>query len=331
MKVMLEQDHLKDSKAYNFTDPRMKDLNEYSSQLIRELIIPKLTKEVNSSKRYAALRQVFFSLVMARWFKDTFQGKPGQYAQLIDSHNLNNLTSKQAWSKTYYFNEYQKSFEKGEYSLKEQVYTPTGQVVRSYVSGGIFGAPESFMPSSMKSINPKVPTLEDQMLVKNGEVVALPILSAENGSEVIKENTSLELRKLTARIKRGELHLEQDRKKMAIEYLKQQLGERIVGVKTVGNNEIVAVMESYIRDKEITDVQVLFLEGEYTDKIIGVLKNISAMASQSLGESLAIGVEVARKIGATQEDLEVYIPRLKQRSAFYVAEEIAKYKNQAEY
>ena len=114
----------------------MKDLNEYSSQLIRELIIPRLTKEVNTSKRYAPLRQVFFSLVMARWFKDTFQGKPGQYAQLIDSHNLNNLTSKEAWSKTYYFNEYKKSFEKGEYNLKEQIATPSGQAIRSYVSGG---------------------------------------------------------------------------------------------------------------------------------------------------------------------------------------------------
>ena len=31
----------------------MKDLNEYSSQLIRELIIPRLTKEVNTSKSYA--------------------------------------------------------------------------------------------------------------------------------------------------------------------------------------------------------------------------------------------------------------------------------------
>ena len=137
MKVMLEQDHLKGSQVYDFKDPRMKELNEYSSQLIRELIIPKLTKEVNISKRYAALRQVFFSLVMARWFKDTFSGKPGQYAQLIDSHNLNNLTSKEAWSKSYYFNEYKKSFEKGEYNFKEDIYTPSGQVIRSYVSGGV--------------------------------------------------------------------------------------------------------------------------------------------------------------------------------------------------
>jgi len=45
LKVMLEQDYLKDSAVYNFKDDRLKVLNEYSSQLIRELITPKLTKK----------------------------------------------------------------------------------------------------------------------------------------------------------------------------------------------------------------------------------------------------------------------------------------------
>ena len=75
LKVMLEQDYLKDSATYNFKDERSKTLNEYSSELIRELIIPKLTKEVNSSKRYAPLRQVYYSLILARWFKLRFKGK----------------------------------------------------------------------------------------------------------------------------------------------------------------------------------------------------------------------------------------------------------------
>jgi len=69
LKVMLEQDYLKDSTVYSFKDERLKQLNEYSSQLIRELIIPKITKEVNTSKRYAPLRQVYYSLILAQWFK----------------------------------------------------------------------------------------------------------------------------------------------------------------------------------------------------------------------------------------------------------------------
>jgi hypothetical protein len=61
---------------YTFTDPRLKALNEYSSQLIRELIIPKLTKEVNSTKRYASLRQVYYSLILAQWFSKQGDGSP---------------------------------------------------------------------------------------------------------------------------------------------------------------------------------------------------------------------------------------------------------------
>src|SRR3989338_7795354 len=137
LKVMLEQDHLKDSVAYNFSDPRLKELNEYSSQLIRETIIPKLTKEVNSSQRYAKLRQVYYSLVLSRWFKMKYQGKPGEYPELIDRQNLTNLTSKQAWDKQAYFSQYQESFANGEYNLKETIASAFGQSIRSYVSGGI--------------------------------------------------------------------------------------------------------------------------------------------------------------------------------------------------
>src|SRR3990167_894447 len=73
LKVMLEEDYLGKSetlnpksetnsnfkiqnpKPYEFKDPRLKELNEYSTQLIKELIIPKLTYEVNTSKHYAPL------------------------------------------------------------------------------------------------------------------------------------------------------------------------------------------------------------------------------------------------------------------------------------
>ena len=137
LKVMLEQDYLKDSSTYNFKDERSEALNEYSSQLIRETIIPKLTKEINSSKRYAPLRQVYYSLILAQWFKQKFYGKSGVYSYLIDRHNLNGLTSEASWSKTTYFNAYKTSFQQGEYNIKEPRYTPYGQTIRSYMSGGI--------------------------------------------------------------------------------------------------------------------------------------------------------------------------------------------------
>ncbi|MDO8748260.1 MAG: hypothetical protein Q7J72_03980 [Candidatus Omnitrophota bacterium] len=183
LKVMLEQDHLKGSLTYDFKDPRMKELNEYSSQLIRELIIPKLTKEVNRAKRYAALRQVFYSLVLSRWFKERFsraagsrnlindmagnqppfdfaQGKQAsnELTKLIDSGNLSNLSSKQAWDKTTYFQAYQKSFKEGEYNLSEPVYTPTGQVIRRYMSGGTEFTSSAIVTGLYQTADKKIPS-----------------------------------------------------------------------------------------------------------------------------------------------------------------------------
>lgn len=145
LKVCLEEDYLKDSSTYNFKDERLKQLNEYSSQLIRELIIPKLTKEVNNAKRYAPLRQIYYSLILAQWFKQKFYGKGGLYSWLIDKQNLNGLTSKTPWSKTTYFKEYQKSFKDGEYNIQEPVSSIFGKGIRTYFSGGI-----SFLSESIK-------------------------------------------------------------------------------------------------------------------------------------------------------------------------------------
>src|SRR3990167_1867672 len=148
LKVMLEEDYLKSSQQsafsnqqYNFNDLRLKELNQYSTQLIKDTIIPKLTQEVNSSQRYAKLRQVYYSLVLSRWFKMKYQGKPGEYPELIDRQGLTNLTSQQSWDKQVYFSQYQESFAKGEYNLKETVASAFGQSIRSYVSGGIMVDP----------------------------------------------------------------------------------------------------------------------------------------------------------------------------------------------
>ncbi|MFA5096423.1 MAG: hypothetical protein WC478_03675, partial [Candidatus Omnitrophota bacterium] len=144
LKVMLESDYLAQpagvspgTSAYQFKDERSRVLNAYSSQLIRELIIPKLTKDVNTAKRYAPLRQAYYSLILAQWFKQKFYGQGGLYSSLIDRKNLTGLTSQGHWSKSTYFEAYKKSFSEGEYNIQESAYVLGSQTIRSYVSGGI--------------------------------------------------------------------------------------------------------------------------------------------------------------------------------------------------
>lgn len=135
--VKLEQDRLKGSPEYTFTDERLCRLNEYSAQLLRELVLPTLVREVNTAARYAPLRQVYYSLIIAAWFKKQFRGKPGAYSALIDRKTLDGLMSEHAWEREEYFRAYKRSFEKGEYSLRETVHTAAGTRERTYCSGGI--------------------------------------------------------------------------------------------------------------------------------------------------------------------------------------------------
>ncbi len=137
--VRLEQDRLKGDAGYSFDDPRLKELNEYSTSLIKELILPSLIKKVNGSSSYAQLRQVFYSLILAQWFKKHFTGTGAEYAARINTGNLEGLTSAFAWSKSAYFDAYRKSFQDGEYNVSEKV--AGGTAVRKYVSGGILPMP----------------------------------------------------------------------------------------------------------------------------------------------------------------------------------------------
>ncbi|MDD5252784.1 MAG: SAM-dependent methyltransferase [Candidatus Omnitrophica bacterium] len=156
LKVMLEDDYLKSSATYNFQDPRLKTLNEYSSQLIKEEIIPKLIKEVNTSKKYAALRQVYYSLILAQWFKARFYGKGGLCSLRIDKRDLTGLISTGSWSKQQYFQQYQSSFKDGEYKFKESVQTLYGRSARSYFSGGIQLVPEQPFPQQPTGPDPAI-------------------------------------------------------------------------------------------------------------------------------------------------------------------------------
>lgn len=137
LKVMLEQDCLNNSSIYSFKDPCLKALNEYSSQLIREIIIPKLTQEVDTSKRYASLRQIYYSLILTQWFKRKFKWQSGLYSWVIDKKLLDGLESNILWSKQKIRRSYFYSFKNDEYRFQKFDYSIFGQTIKTYFSGGV--------------------------------------------------------------------------------------------------------------------------------------------------------------------------------------------------
>ena len=187
LKVMLEQDYLKGEQTYEFKDSRQKALNEFSTQLIRELIIPKITREVNSAKKYAQLRQVYYSLILAQWFKKAAASGQLTYSGAIDSRNTAGLVSITSWDKNEYFRSYQKSFKEGEYNLQKHYSSLPGQdSIRSYFSGGIvlgkiFEISAALKGAAVLSITgfaSAVPSRKNSVLlnmVKDGVMRVMPI------------------------------------------------------------------------------------------------------------------------------------------------------------
>ena len=128
LKVMLEQDCLRGAHD-GYNDPRDKALNEYAASLLRTLIMPGLTRRVNTDKSYNELRQVYYSLILAQWFK---KSHACPYAD-----NPRYLASKKTWSRKAYFDVYMRSFQRGEYDFQETASGSSGETMRRYVSGGM--------------------------------------------------------------------------------------------------------------------------------------------------------------------------------------------------
>lgn len=89
LKVMLEEDYVALNKTNNSaTPPKIsidhqqnlhpgkfqgvivaKNTNTLASQIVREIVLPQLEKEINEGRNFAQLRQVYNSLILATWYK----------------------------------------------------------------------------------------------------------------------------------------------------------------------------------------------------------------------------------------------------------------------
>jgi len=147
LKVMLEQDYLSLQKHQagfqanedlNVKAPQgiPFSANELGSQIIREIVIPALTKEVNEGKNFAQLRQVFYSLILATWYKKKI--KDSILNKIYSNQNKINGVNVSAQDKDKIYQEYLKAFKKGVFNYIQDADTPNGvSVPRKYFSGGV--------------------------------------------------------------------------------------------------------------------------------------------------------------------------------------------------
>ncbi len=141
-KVMLAEDYLalqesKGDLTSGLSPEEKRAVNEISSEVVREILIPEIEKEVNEGKNFANLRQIGNSMILATWFKQTLRetllGKI-----YIDQSRINGVDVEDRDAKEKIYQQYLEAFKKGVYNYIKEDYDPEAQQVlpRQYFSGG---------------------------------------------------------------------------------------------------------------------------------------------------------------------------------------------------
>ena len=152
LKVMLEEDYLalQHANAGNGHARSLQSCNNAGtehcsvptdnhslSQIIREILIPEIEKEVNEGKNFAQLRQIFNSMILATWYKKNLKESILNKVY-VDQNKMAgvDLVGKEVPGQIY--NQYIEAFKKGVYNFIKEDYDPNTQEVvpRKYFSGG---------------------------------------------------------------------------------------------------------------------------------------------------------------------------------------------------
>jgi hypothetical protein len=145
LKVMLEEDYvaLKNSQGSSqfgldqVTETDAQTISGVSSEVVREVLIPEIEKEVNEGEIFVQLRQIYNSLILASWYKDNL--KNSLLGQIyVDRGKTKGVHIDDATVNQKIYEQYIEAFQKGVYNYIKEDYDPTTQQIipRKYFSGG---------------------------------------------------------------------------------------------------------------------------------------------------------------------------------------------------
>lgn len=131
LKVMLEEDYLAQSK-----NQRQQPHNE-NAQLIREIVLPELEKEVNTGKHFANLRQMFHSLILASWYKRNLKHAVLNHIY-SDKKTVSGIDIDEKSAPSQIYERYLQAYKKGVFNFIKDEKDASGQITpRKYFSGGM--------------------------------------------------------------------------------------------------------------------------------------------------------------------------------------------------
>jgi len=134
LKVMLEEDYMA-QKSGSYSSGTTN--SELMTSIVREIILPEIEKEVNEGKNFQKLRQIYYSLILATWYKRRL--KESHLSRIyVDQQKTDGVDVDDKDIKKKIYEQYVEAYRKGVYNyIKEDYDLVTGQIIpRKYFSGG---------------------------------------------------------------------------------------------------------------------------------------------------------------------------------------------------
>ncbi|MDP8266067.1 MAG: hypothetical protein P9M07_03880 [Candidatus Aceula meridiana] len=190
LEVMMEEDYnalmnnlgRKDIGIANKTEVEAKASSKISADIVREIVIPEIEKEVNSGKNFANLRQVYNAMILATWYKNNL--KESLLGKVyIDQGKTKGIeiADKEANEKIY--TQYLKAFKEGVYDyIKVEQDELTGKnIPRKYFSGGFISVSSNAVPfNKMVQTMTDVPVFKRKNIDATGDVGFIDVGLVEN-------------------------------------------------------------------------------------------------------------------------------------------------------
>ncbi len=138
LKVMLEEDYLALTK-HQRQPGDSPTTHSIASNIVKEIILPQLEKEVNTGKNFANLRQIFNSIILSSWYKKSLKQALLNQVYANKDKVKGVVASGAKQSREQIYEQYLKAYKKGVFNyIKEDINAANGQdVPRKYFSGGI--------------------------------------------------------------------------------------------------------------------------------------------------------------------------------------------------
>ncbi|MCP4653412.1 MAG: hypothetical protein GY858_08545 [Candidatus Omnitrophica bacterium] len=154
LKAVLEEDFLARKNATGID--RTDEVDEITSNALRQVILPKINNEINQGKNFATLRQIYHSMVLATWFKKKFQDS--FYKHFINQAKVDGIAISDKEIKQKVYNLYVEAFEGKLYDyIKKEVDPATNRrIKRRYFSGG-------YTQEDLPEISDAVPVIAEDL------------------------------------------------------------------------------------------------------------------------------------------------------------------------